>query len=93
MKLHFLGAETLAAGIALVSEELGIETVSANADCTVTVREVEKDTLCVSLNGESAEIIFGGGKARFFRGLATEKGLRMVDEYANEEYAHLFGTK
>ena len=29
----------------------------------------------------------------FFRGLATEKGLRMVDEYASEEYAHLFGTK
>ena len=29
----------------------------------------------------------------FFRGLATEKGLRMVDEYAAEEYAHLFGTK
>jgi AcrR family transcriptional regulator len=29
----------------------------------------------------------------FFRGLATEKGMRMVDEYVNDEYAHLFGTK
>ena len=71
MNLQFQGAEALAAGIALVSEDLGIECVSANADCTVTVREVEKDTLCVTLNAESAEITYGGGKARFFRGLAT----------------------
>ena len=71
MKLKFEGAGAPEKGIALVAEELGIEVVDTAADCTVTVRESAEHVLRVTLDGKRAEILYGGGRARFFRGLAT----------------------
>ncbi len=71
MKLRFENAAALEAGIALIADELGIKVVREGADCTVSVKETEENTLCVTLEEKTAEITYGGGKARFFRGLAT----------------------
>ncbi len=71
MKLCFENAAALEAGIALVADELDIKVVSADADVTVLVKEVAEATVNVTLDGACAEIVYGGGKARFFRGLAT----------------------
>lgn len=71
MKYFFENADALADGIALLSEDLGIE-ISGKccADITVTVSETEECALTVSLDGNAASIVYGDGKARFFRGLA-----------------------
>ncbi len=71
MKIFFEGAEALHEGIALLADDLGIELADKGAALNVRVREVANDTLSVTLNGSEAEITYGGGKARFFRGLAT----------------------
>ncbi len=71
MKLCFENATHLQAGIALVCGELGFETAQTGADLTVTVRELDGHALTVTLDGKRAEIAYGGGKARFFRGLST----------------------
>lgn len=71
MKLYFKNAETLKNGISLVAEDLGI-TISSEleADVTVSVLECDERMVHVSLDGKEAKIIYGDGKARFFRGLA-----------------------
>ena len=71
MKISFQNAKALEAGIALLAGDLDIEIVTEGAELTVAVREVEEHTLNVTLDGATAEIVYGGGKARFFRGLAT----------------------
>ena len=71
MKLCFENAAALEAGIALLVGDLGIEVACKDADVTVSVKEVADSTVTVILNGKNAEIVYGGGKARFFRGLAT----------------------
>lgn len=71
MRICFENAAALEAGIALVAEELGFEVVSEGADVAVSVKEAEENVLNVTLNEKNAEIVFGGGKARFFRGLST----------------------
>ena len=71
MKLCFENAAALEAGIALLAGDLGIEVACKDADVTVSVKEVAESTVNVTLNGKTAEIVYGGGKARFFRGLAT----------------------
>lgn len=71
IKLCLKNAEKLAAGIALVAEELGVELTAENADLTVTVNEVGERTLRVALHGREATVTYGDGAARFFRGLAT----------------------
>lgn len=70
MVYHFEHAEALRKGIELVAEDLGITVSDGNADVTVTVAEADKDLLTVVLDGKKAAITYGGGKARFFRGLA-----------------------
>ena len=70
MKYHFQNADTLIEGIALLSEDLGIEVVCESADITVAVTEVKDCILTVTLDGVHASITYGDGKARFFRGLA-----------------------
>ena len=57
-------------GILLVAEDLGF-TVEEEAEVTVAVTEVPEDVLKVCLSDKQARIIYGGGKARFFRGLAA----------------------
>ena len=69
MKLYFENAENLKTGIGYVCEELGIE-LSEDGIC-VSVKETEETAVSVSLSGKNATITYGGGKARFFRGLAT----------------------
>ena len=73
MKLYFKNAENIADGIALLSNDLGIETCGEqNADVTVDVSYAEDNEkiLKVSLKDNKANIFYGNGKARFFRGLA-----------------------
>ena len=72
MKLYFQNAESLSEGISLLAAELGVELACpCSADVTVDVEEVSSRTLSVSLDGKNAKIIYGEGKARFFRALAT----------------------
>lgn len=69
MKIKFLNAENLIGGIGLLEEELSFE-ISQNGDYTVTVKELEEASVSVDVKGKNAEITYGGGKARFYRGLA-----------------------
>jgi len=61
-------------GIRLLSDDLKIAPTDDGADITITVCESREDILCISLQGDRASITYGGGKARFFRGLATLVG-------------------
>ena len=70
MKISFVKADALIDGIKLVAEDLGILLVDNNADVVVSVEECDKNILSVDLVGKRARIVYGGGKARFFRGLA-----------------------
>ncbi len=71
MKVSFLGADALQKGIAFVAKDLGIEVTDTAAELTVTVCEVQEQTLRVTRKGGTATITYGGGKARFFRALST----------------------
>ena len=70
IKYSFVNAGNLMPGIELLAEEIGVEVVKRSPDVAVTVRESSDDILSVRLSGAEAEITYGGGKARFFRGLA-----------------------
>ena len=70
MKFLFLGADSLLSGIELLCDDIGVEIVSNTPDITVAVKESSENGLSVTLSGDTAEICYGGGKARFFRALA-----------------------
>ena len=72
MKYYFSGAESLEKGILSVSELLEIEWVeeAEEADLSVTVLSVERDEVRVVKEENRALITYGGGAARFFRGLS-----------------------
>lgn len=70
MKICFKNADALLECIALLADDLGIESVSEAADLTVSVNEVSGNALTVTLSGKDAAITYGGGKSRFNRGLA-----------------------
>lgn len=70
-KLCFKNADILFDGIRLLSADLGISLADeGEADLTVTVSEADTRILSVSLDGGMANVTYGDGKARFFRGLA-----------------------
>ena len=69
MKIKFLNAENLIGGIKFLEDELSFE-ISKNGDYTVNVKETEEASVSVDVLGKNADITFGGGKARFYRGLA-----------------------
>ncbi len=69
MKIKFLNAENLIDGIRLFQEELKFE-ASQDGDYTVLINETDKATVSVSVKGKEATVTYGGGKARFYRGLA-----------------------
>ena len=72
MKYFFKNADALQEGIELLQEDLGIMlSEESEAEITVTVTETERRSVAVTLDGFMASITYGGGKARFFRGLAT----------------------
>lgn len=71
IRVAFENAAALQAGISCVAGDLDLEVVTKGAELCVCVRETPEHTLCVKLDGARAEITYGGGAARFFRGLAT----------------------
>ena len=71
MKLCFRNAGDVNEGILFVAKDLNFEMASPDeADVVVTVNETEENTVSVALDGGIASIVYGGGKSRFFRGLA-----------------------
>ena len=70
IRIQFENADLLSEGIALVADELQIEEVTCDADCVVTVCVCEQALTEVTLDGTRATVRYGGGAARFFRGLA-----------------------
>ena len=74
MRILFQNANHLLDGIGLLADDLKLELTDGNADVTVFVETSVEDCLCVSLQNDHATITYGGGKARFFRGLATLVG-------------------
>ena len=73
MNFCFLNADKLLHGIELVADDLGITlTNRENADVVVGISEEKPEMGCmVSLCRNKAVILYKGGYARFFRGLAT----------------------
>jgi len=72
IKINFHGIDSLSEGIAILSDDLGIEaSCECSADICLTVNETEEHILTASLDGKNASITYGGGKARFFRALAV----------------------
>ena len=94
MKIYFSNAEQVYSGIALLANDLGIEISEAKeADITVDIVESAERILKVSLNGNTASITYGHGKARCFRGLATLVGLISRGKTSAEVIEHpLFQT-
>ncbi|MBQ7321636.1 MAG: beta-N-acetylhexosaminidase [Clostridia bacterium] len=88
LKVCFQNAEALREGISLLACDLGIEIVRENADLTVEVCEVEESVSEVTLEGKHAVIRYGGGKARFFRGLARLVGWVEDGVYHRHETEH-----
>ncbi len=74
MRFRFIGTEAVLPAVRLVAHELGITLVSENEDIAVTVTEVSESSVSVKLDGKTACIAYGGGTARFLRGLATLNG-------------------
>nr|MBQ4319667.1 family 20 glycosylhydrolase [Clostridia bacterium] len=71
MKLNFKNADKLSEAIAILMPDLGCEvSCECEADVIVTINETDKATVSAELNGKRAEITYGGGTARFCRGLA-----------------------
>ncbi len=71
MKLYFKNTDTAIDGIRLVLDDLNITLSNEeSADAVVTLTEVKAHTLTVTLDHKSASIVYGGGRARFFRALA-----------------------
>ena len=70
MKIKFINCDELLCGIKEIAKDLGFEICDENADVTVTAVKSDKRISSVELNSKDAVIIYGDGKARFFRGLA-----------------------
>ena len=70
MKIKFRCVKELAEGLEILAPELGIEICDDGADLTVTAKKSDNSVLTVSYASGKATITYGGGKARFFRGLA-----------------------
>ncbi len=72
VKYCFKNAEKLLTGIEILAPDCNIAIADeSEAEITVYVTEVTDITLKVELDGNRAGITYGGGPARFYRGLAT----------------------
>jgi len=70
MRIYFRENYNLTDSIKLFEKELGIELCQDGmAEFTVLVNRIEEEIVSVELSDNRAEIIFGKGNARFFRGL------------------------
>ena len=70
LKLLFLNAEELSEAIYLISDDLGIISVTGGEDFSVTIKKTENTALRVSIEGKDIGIEYGGGSSVFLRGLA-----------------------
>lgn len=70
MTFKFIGADELYDGIVAVSEDLGIRVSCNDGEVEVFVSTTGADISSVSLSSGKAQIVYGGGKSRFFRALA-----------------------
>lgn len=72
LRICFKNADKVLDGIGILRDELGVALVGEqDAALVVSVSECEQSMLSVVLDGGAATITYGGGKARFFRALAT----------------------
>ncbi len=70
MKFCFKNVNTLADGISFVADELGFSLCDEkNADIVINIICADESAVRVSRCGRNAEIVYGGGATRFFRGL------------------------
>lgn len=88
IKVAFEGPQELIAGLSLVAPDLGITlTHPDHADLLVTAVEDEKSVCFYHEENGCARIVYGGGKARFFRAMAMAvaafrgDGPKNVEEY------------
>jgi len=71
MKLCIRNADSLKDALNILASDIGIElSCECQSDVIVDVKEAEEHIVEVSLDGKTASITYGGGKVRFFRGLA-----------------------
>ena len=86
MKIKFRCVKELIEGIEILAPELDI-TICDDADIVVTAKKSEESVLSVSYANNKATITYGGGKVRFFRGLAylTDAIKRGEKEYKLSE--------
>lgn len=70
MKIKFNNCDKLENGINAFADDLGFEICDNNYDVSVDIIEVSENKVSVVLCDKTATITYGGGKARFFRGLA-----------------------
>ncbi|MBR4960125.1 MAG: beta-N-acetylhexosaminidase [Clostridia bacterium] len=71
MKCSFQNADHLLGAITLVAEDIGICIADEEeAQLHIKVQTAETDIVSTALNGNTAEITYGGGIPRFLRGLA-----------------------
>ena len=76
MKFYFENAQEISDAISLVEKDLGFSQASSitDADLTVRVSKTDSSTVGVKLSEKEAIITYGGGTARFLRGLARLVG-------------------
>ena len=70
MKLYIENGSDLKDGILLLADDLKIElTDRQDADLILTAEQAEDELLRLDLDNRAAKIVYGRGKARFFRAL------------------------
>ena len=74
IKIRFIGAERILGAISTVSDDLGIQAVSANAEYTFEIKSTDTPVLSVSRNGKDVTIESGLKTAAILRGIATAVG-------------------
>ena len=93
MKIKLIGGEALVEGLNILLPELDAALCTRCADLTITVTEAEEDILRVSLDGKNATLIYGGGKARAYRGFAKLIAWKKAGKNAESAEEHpLFET-
>lgn len=70
IKCLFICAEALTDSIGVIANEIGLSPVNEDFDVSVFVIRGDDDEISVDLSSKEAKIVYGGGKARFFRALA-----------------------
>lgn len=88
MRVKFYNVDELIEGIYLLAPELHIEICNDGEDYAITANKTDENILLVELYNNAATITYGGGKARFFRGIAylIDAIKRGENEYTLSEF-------